>query len=444
MRRRLALLTAGVLLFGACGAADASAPATTETSTTVAPTTSESSTSTAATTTARPTTTTSRPRATTTSSSTTTTLRPRPTPTTSSSTSTTSISTMTSTTTTTIPVIATTLVPPTTGPPPPATAPPLPPTPEPVLDPGSVELATLTPTVHFLTPYSLAISVSVWRDGQKYYGTAAGSGAAGQPMTTDTPLVLASVSKLITGLTVVRLAQAGLLDLNAAVPWDEMGVPHDPAWNDVTVQELLWHYAGMPSEPDIWFDDPGPCVVPLAQVMAAPPTITRGTWRYSNGNYCALGMLIEHVTFQRFDDAARAWVFDRAGIVGPHLTSDGLLPTDGPYALDVRRLDRLGGAGTWMASSDDIAALLASLTDEDRALLSFPGVMADQYGWGHTGTVDGAKACAWVMEGGRTVVVGLIASNRPPTGGKLCDALVPALAADLGIAATGPPIRLPH
>jgi hypothetical protein len=110
--------------------------------------------------------------------------------------------------------------------------------------------------------------------------------------------------------------------------------------------------------------------------------------------------------------------------------------------LDVRRLDRLGGAGTWVASSDDIGALLSAVTEADRSMLTLPGVMVDQYGWGHTGSVDGTRACAWVMEEGRTVLTAFIAGNRPSSGGRLCSTLVPALAQDLGIFA-GPSVRLP-
>jgi CubicO group peptidase (beta-lactamase class C family) len=305
-----------------------------------------------------------------------------------------------------------------------------------------MQLTTLTANVQFVTPGNLAISVSVWRDGVKVYGAAAGVGAGGQPVTTDSPLVLASVSKLVTALTVARLAQAGMLDLAAPMPWDAMGTPHDPWWNDVTPQELLWHTSGMPVVQNSWLNQPGPCAVPLGEAMALPPRDWRGRWVYSNGNYCALGMLIEHASGQRMDDAARRWLFDREGITGPHLTVDGLLPTDGPYQLDVRRLDRLGGAGTWMGSSDDIAELLSAVTEADRAMLTLPGVMLDQYGWGHTGSVDGTRACAWVMDGGHTVLVGVIAGNRPSSGRALCDVLVPALAQDLGQWA-GPPVRLP-
>jgi hypothetical protein len=46
------------------------------------------------------------------------------------------------------------------------------------------------------------------------------------------------------------------------------------------------------------------------------------------------------------------------------------------------------------------------------------------------------------MEDGRTIIAAVIAGSRPSSGGRLCDALVPALAQDLGLFA-GPPVRLP-
>ena len=83
-------------------------------------------------------------------------------------------------------------------------------------------------------------------------------------------------------------------------------------------------------------------------------------WRYSNGNYCALGLLVQHVTGSQLDAAARVAVFDPILVTGPHLTTDGVQPGDAPYFKNVARFDRLGGAGTWMASTDDIAAILSA------------------------------------------------------------------------------------
>jgi D-alanyl-D-alanine carboxypeptidase len=289
---------------------------------------------------------------------------------------------------------------------------------------------------------NLAASVSVWRDGAIVLRRASGQRNDGAAVDGETRFVIASVSKLFTSLAVARLVEQGLLDPAAPVPWSAMGIPHDPAWDTVTTRELLDHTGGMPVARKAWLDLPGPCSIPLAEVMAAPPTDTRGDWRYSNGNYCALGLLIEHLTGLPLDMATAQLVFAPAGVDGPTVSSAGTPADMAPYPLGVGRLDRLGGAGTWLASSDDVATVVASITDADRATMTYPAVMTDQYGWGHTGTVDGAKACAWRFADG-AVVVGLVAGNQPGTGGGVCDRLVTALAVDLGLL-RGEPLRLPR
>jgi D-alanyl-D-alanine carboxypeptidase len=365
--------------------------------------------------------------------------------TTSTSTTTTSTSTTTASTTSTTTIPPTT-IPPTTIPPttiPPTTLPPLPPV------GGGLRIDTPAPDLLYLTAHAstlpagnLAVAVTIWRDGVRVFGAAAGRTNAGGPVGTDTAFVVASVSKLVTALTVARLVQQGSLDLDAPVPWGDMGLGHDPAWDTVTVRELLAHTSGMPVARPTWLDLPGSCAIPLTDALALPPLPHRGEWTYSNGNYCALGLLVEHVTGLPIDVAAQQLVFDPAGIAGPHLSTLGALPDDAPYTKGVARLERLGGAGTWLASTDDLAMMLAAVTAADLDTLRWPGIMADQYGWGHTGTVDGAKACAWVLDGGRTILTAIVSGNRPATGGGVCDELVPALAVDLGEYA-GEPVRTP-
>ena len=132
------------------------------------------------------------------------------------------------------------------------------------------------------------------------------------------------------------------------------------------------------------------------------------------------------------DAAAHALLFDPIGATGIHLTTHGQLATDVEYRLGVERLSRLGGAGAFIVSTDDMALALANATPADVGLLAWPGVMIDQYGWGHTGTIDGALACAWVLEGGRTVIAATVSGRSPSTGGAVCDRVVPAVADDLG------------
>ncbi len=277
-----------------------------------------------------------------------------------------------------------------------------------------------------------AATMTVVRDGRNLLSRASGTTIDGASATSDSPMVVASVGKLLTALMIARLDEAGSIDVDARTPWADLAMTTDPGWADVTPRELLAHSSGMPVVRQAWFDGGLDCDTFLPWLLARPPTTTRGRWTYSNGNYCALGLLVEHVTGLPLDAAARQLVFDPIASAGVHLTTDGQLPTDVGYHLGVERLSRLGGAGTFIVSTDDLALALANATAADRSVLTWPGVMVDQYGWGHTGTVDGALACAWVLEGGRTVVAATVSGGSPSTGGGVCDRVIPAVAADLG------------
>ncbi|MGA7758096.1 MAG: serine hydrolase domain-containing protein [Ilumatobacteraceae bacterium] len=266
----------------------------------------------------------------------------------------------------------------------------------------------------------------------------------GAAATSDSPMVVASVSKLLTALLVARLDEAGFIDVDAPTPWAVAGITLNPAWNGITPRELLTHTSGMPVVRPEWFERSGDCRSFLPTVVDAPPQAHRGRWTYSNGNYCALGLVVEGLTGVPLDVAAQTILFEPLGISGAHLTTGGQLPSDVGYALGVDRLDRLGGAGSFIVSTDDLAAVIDATTALDLEMLAWPGIFVDQYGWGHTGSVDGAVSCVWTMELGRTVVAATVAGTRPNTGGAACDLLLPAVAADLGIEASGRPDRSPR
>jgi CubicO group peptidase (beta-lactamase class C family) len=255
-------------------------------------------------------------------------------------------------------------------------------------------------------------------------------------------MAVASVSKLFTGLMVARLDEAASIDVDAPVPWGDITTGVHPGWNDVTPRELLTHTSGMPVVRPAWFEGGADCAAFLPTLLAQPPTVTRGRWTYSNGNYCALGRLVEEATGLPLDWAAHTLVLHPIDAEGAHLGTSGQRPSDIAYAPGVARLSRLGGAGDLVVSTDDVARALANVTATDLQVMTWPGVFVDQYGWGHTGTVDGAKACAWVLDGGRTTVAATIAGGSPATGGGVCDIVVPAVADDLATG-QGPPDRSP-
>jgi CubicO group peptidase (beta-lactamase class C family) len=256
-------------------------------------------------------------------------------------------------------------------------------------------------------------------------------------------MVVASVSKMVVAFAIAHLQQDGLVDVDAPMPWDAIGITPHPAWLDVTLRELLDHTSGMPVVRESWFTGVGDCADFLPSLVASAPRGHRGRWTYSNGNYCALGRLIEQTTGDNLDEAVQELVFDPLGLDGIHLTTDGLRPGDVPHGYRVERLSRLGGAGVFVVSTDDLAAMLSTTTAADLTTLLPPGLMTDQYGWGHTGTIDGAKACVWVLELGRTVLAATVAGNNPSTGGGVCDRVVPAVAADVGVGNGAAPNRTP-
>ncbi len=342
--------------------------------------------------------------------------------TTSSTTSTTSTTTTSTTTTstTTLPAPTTTL--------------------EPLPDPG---LPASNAAFERLAASNAGASMTVVRDGAIVFSRASGTTIDGQPATGDSPMVVASVSKVVTAVALARLVGQGLVDPAAPMSWADLGLSPHPAWADVTIRELLDHRSGMPVARGSWFQQPGDCAAHLPGLIDAPPEGSRGEWRYSNGNYCALGLLVEQVTGIPLAEAAQRLVFDPIGVDGVHLTTTGLQPTDIAHRLPVARLSRLGGAGSFVVSTDDLALMAGTLTADDLALLTWPSVFTDQYGWGHTGTVDGAKACLWIVEGGRTALAATIAGDSVGTGGGVCDIVVAAVTDDLGIGGAGKPDRTP-
>ncbi len=358
------------------------------------------------------------PDATTTTTTTTSTVSP---PTTSSTTTTTTSTTTTSTTTSTTSTTSTTV--------------------EPLPDPA---LRATNAAFDTLAAANSAATLTVRRDGRTVLARASGVTLDGADATSDSPMVVASVSKLLTALLVARLDDAGFIDVDAPTPWAVTGLTPDPAWNTVTPRELLTHTSGMPVARPKWFERTGDCRSFLPTLVATPPQPHRGRWTYSNGNYCALGLVVEGLTGVPLDVAAQTILLEPLGISGVHLTTGGQLPSDVGYALGVDRLDRLGGAGSFIVSTDDLAAVIGATTAPDREVLTWPGIFVDQYGWGHTGSVDGAVSCVWTMELDRTVIAATVAGTRPNTGGAVCDLLLPAVAADLGIAVSGRPDRSPR
>lgn len=160
-----------------------------------------------------------------------------------------------------------------------------------------------------------AVAVQFDREGRVETRVAEGQAdrAAGRMLTPDDPVRIASVSKLVVALGVMRLVEVGQFDLDRDVS-DYLGWQlRHPAYPDrpVTLAQLLGHRSGLTDNVNyaLPLDSDLEAVLkdPQAWDAARSPG---GDFTYANLNYPVVAGVIEAVTGERFDRAMARLVFD--------------------------------------------------------------------------------------------------------------------------------------
>jgi CubicO group peptidase (beta-lactamase class C family) len=226
----------------------------------------------------------------------------------------------------------------------------------------------------------LAIAVvqggkTIWRHD---YGVA--DLARAEPVGPGTRFRLGSMSKLLTGLAMVQLRDAGKLDLDDRVtrflPWFRLAGDAHPA---ITLRELLLHLSGLPREAPgaSWTDRVMPnreqLIRDLPDLPAAIPAET--TWKYSNLGYAILGLVIEAASGESYADYLTAHVLVPLGMAetlvepGPDTkalaTGYGARGPDGKREMrDFLAMGALTPAAGIVATTGDMARLAAWALDE--------------------------------------------------------------------------------
>ena len=140
----------------------------------------------------------------------------------------------------------------------------------------------------------------------------------GRAATIDSPVRIASVSKIVTALTVMRLVEQGKLDLDEDVSAKLGWSLRNPAFPDrlITLRMLLSHTSSVRDEGEIYVVRFGQKVQAAAQdVRSFDPDHAPGTFfRYSNLNFPIVGSLLEKVTGERYDRLAKRLVLDPLGL----------------------------------------------------------------------------------------------------------------------------------
>ncbi len=240
--------------------------------------------------------------------------------------------------------------------------------------------------------------------GQTVYLEAYGSASVGGvPMALDAPLWLASVSKPLTAIAVLRLAAQGLLDLDAdaatLLPDGALGPPAHPNDGPVTVRHLLTHTAGLDVRSlgltlAVGEDAPSAreAVARDAAGRGLPPRVAAPGERlvYCNACYLALAAIVEGVTGSTQAEAYRDLVFEPLGFAHATIAADAgaayeatTVPghTVGPGGVTALTMPRLleSGAGRVRASASDVMALAEALTAPEAPPALGDGVRAQLF-----------------------------------------------------------------
>lgn len=166
------------------------------------------------------------------------------------------------------------------------------------------------------------------------------------PVTTRSVFRIGSVSKTLTALIILRLAEAGTIDLDARIStW----FPDFPNGERITVRQLLNHTSGIYNYTTSW-------LVQLKLILSDGrvwrfdefyDAIRRGTpyfppgdaHFYSNSNYVLLGRIAEAATGERFAPLAQRILIEPLGLESTALlggAGDPLQPVPVPgYDLDL-------------------------------------------------------------------------------------------------------------
>jgi CubicO group peptidase (beta-lactamase class C family) len=273
----------------------------------------------------------------------------------------------------------------------------------------------------FMRRWSIAgASIAIAKDGKLIF--AKGFGYADTLSAIETQpynqFRIASISKLVTAIGIMKLNEEGRLSLNDKVFGPE-GILNDPYFSgpkdvrvyDITVAQLLGHEAGWSQR---YGDQMFMPMVVVEKMGVTPPADTKTIVRfaldkklqytpgqgraYSNLGYSILGLIIEKVSGMTYKNFCRKTIFEPLGIydmtiagnlssektpfeVSYYENSDKVLkpsiygtgemvaPSNGGNDITA-----LGGAGAWLATSPDLMRLLLAVD----GFKTRPDILTDQ------------------------------------------------------------------
>ncbi|MCK2215048.1 beta-lactamase family protein [Actinomadura sp. ATCC 31491] len=225
------------------------------------------------------------------------------------------------------------------------------------------------------------VSVVVTHDGQVVHAAGYGHDSAGRPVTADTPMRVASVSKSFTATAVMTLVERGRIRLDepvaAQLPGFRMA---DPRAARVTVRQLLNQTSGLSDTTvDInALEETTNLAAYTARLAGGRLRAEPGTrWEYCNVNYDLAARLVEVASGRDFGSYLRDRVFGPLGMTSSAVSDQEVRPADGynsVYGLWLPRPElpaflNGSGSGGVVTTANDMGKWLVTQTGHGRPLV---------------------------------------------------------------------------
>ncbi|MGW1722622.1 serine hydrolase domain-containing protein [Streptomyces sp. NPDC002306] len=222
-----------------------------------------------------------------------------------------------------------------------------------------------------------SLVAAVVRDGQTLWHGARTS-VDGHGPDENVQYRIGSITKTFTAVLVLRLRDAGVLDLSDPL---EKYLPGTGA-GEATIADLLAHTSGLAAEsPAPWWErTPGSVRPELADVLGEQPSLhpVGRRFHYSNPGYTLLGALVEELRGAPWEDVLRREVLEPLGLdrtsarpQAPHAGGWAVHPwADALLPEPVEDLGRMAPAGQLWSTTGDLARFAVFLARGDERVLS--------------------------------------------------------------------------
>lgn len=229
--------------------------------------------------------------------------------------------------------------------------------------------------------------VAIVKDGTTLYQTGYGLADVVEqiPATANTPFRSGSISKLFTAISILQLAERGLLNLDDDINQHISRTGIETTQGRTTIRHLLTHTAGfeekfrntLVAEPETERATPDYIQRHAHEQVRRPGTVIS----YSNHGMGIAGVIIEEVSGQTYGDYVSENIFSVLGMTSAGVEFPGKLPSGIASEYDLRggrpvprqflfKQPFYLGSGGFFYSANDMAAFMKAVLSRSPALLS--------------------------------------------------------------------------